>query len=81
MVFYCVVDCKWNAWNPGTCTKTCGGGTKTKTRTKKVSASHDGKDCEGPSSVEENCNVQKCPGDICVFQCPPIVFLLVEFIL
>ena len=81
IVFYCVVDCKWNDWIPGTCSKTCGGGTKTKTRTEKVSAEHGGKNCDGPSSAEENCNIQKCPGNERVYQFLLIAFLKVRFIL
>lgn len=26
-------------------------------------ADHDGEDCDGPSSIEESCNAQECPGD------------------
>ena len=62
--FYDIVDCEWNDWSHDPCTKTCGEGTKTKTRTEKVLADHGGKSCDGPRSVEEICNIKECPGDM-----------------
>ena len=56
------VDCKWNDWINGTCTKTCGGGSRTNTRTENVTAAHGGKACVGNASSEEICSVQPCPG-------------------
>ena len=58
-----IVDCEWNDWIKGTCSKSCGGGTRTNTRTKKVSAAHGGEECDGAAAVEETCNVKKCPGN------------------
>ena len=61
-----IVDCEWHDWTNGTCSKSCGGGARTNTRTEKVSAAHGGELCEGSTSIEESCNVQKCPGyEIC----------------
>ena len=59
-----IVDCEWNDWNIGTCTKSCGGGTRTNTRTTKDLADHGGKECDGVASLQENCNSQPCPGYI-----------------
>ena len=62
-----IVDCEWNVWSVGTCTKTCGAGARINTRTKKVSAENGGKNCEGSSTVQEGCNNQECPGYINVY--------------
>ena len=56
------VDCEWNDWTNGACSKSCGGGIRTNVRTERVSKAHGGKPCEGAASVEENCNAQGCPG-------------------
>ena len=37
---------------------------RTNTRKENVSADHGGNECEGPTSIEESCNVQECPGKI-----------------
>jgi len=31
-------------------------------RSKKVNAEHEGEECDGETSIEEDCNVQECPG-------------------
>ena len=70
-----IVDCEWNDWINGTCTKSCGGGTRTNTRTKKVSAAHGGEDCDGPAAIKDSCNVQNCPGNeifYCLLSCSEI---------
>ena len=55
------IDCEWNDWELGMCSKPCGGGTRTNTRTKKSEEENGGK-CEGENTVEEPCNAQSCPG-------------------
>ena len=55
------VDCVWGNWQNGTCSKTCGDGEVTRTRSKKVEAANGGKDCDGESVVLENCTSQPCP--------------------
>ena len=55
------VNCEWNNWEKGTCSKTCGGGTQTNTRTIKVEASEGGTECTGESSETLDCNTQECP--------------------
>ena len=72
---YDIVDCKWNDWTIGTCSKTCGGGIRTNTRTEKVAAAYGGIKCNGFASIEENCNSQGCPGDIIFL----LHFLLQDF--
>ena len=72
---YKLVHCKWDAWEVGECSVTCGGGNRTKTRTEKVSSSFGGEECEGLSSITETCNVQECPGTITVELSGKIVFL------
>ena len=59
---YNEVDCQWNDWTIGTCSATCGDGTRTNTRTEKVFAAHGGEECNGPASIQESCNIQVCPG-------------------
>ena len=54
------VNCIWNDWQIGECSKTCAGGTRTNTRTKKVQEAHGGT-CIGNENVKEICNTQKCP--------------------
>ena len=56
------VHCEWNDWVEGECSKECGGGMKTNTRTEKVSAEHGGEECPGPDSEEVSCNEHECPG-------------------
>ena len=57
------VDCEWSDWSIGDCSKICGGGTRTKTRTEKLPAAHGGVTCEGFASIAENCSTHECPGD------------------
>ena len=55
------VHCVWNSWKIGACSKTCGAGTRTNTRTKKVHEKDGGK-CSGPSSETKSCFERECPG-------------------
>ena len=61
------VDCEWDEWKIGECSKTCGGGTQTNTRIKKIMEKHGGKKCSGSSSKEIKCNVQECSGRKCIY--------------
>ena len=58
------VDCEWNEWQVGECSVTCGDGSRTNSRTKKVKESdgtvEDGT-CEGDETMVEDCNTQDCP--------------------
>lgn len=56
----CPVDCVVSEWSPFTdCTKTCGGGIKTRRRTVLVSDKYGGKVCP-PLIQNEICNTEKC---------------------
>ena len=57
-----IVDCEWDEWTNGTCSKSCGGGLMTRTRKPKRDAAHGGKNCTGDPRIHESCNVQECPG-------------------
>lgn len=55
----CVVSA-WSAWSP--CSKPCGGGTRTRTRTVETAAANGGQPC--PTLTEStSCNDQPCPVD------------------
>lgn len=58
------VDCTWASWNSWSiCTNSCGGGTRTKNRTKFVTEAYGGT-CQGNATETQVCNEQKCPGKI-----------------
>ena len=57
-----IVNCEWTDWVISECSKTCGGGKRTKARDTKIKASHNGKECSGLAIVDEDCNMQFCPG-------------------
>ena len=68
----CPVNCLWSTWNKGGCSKTCGKGTLTYTRTKKTVEAHGGTceghckgDCEETKKVKNGCNLQECPALDC----------------
>ena len=57
----CKVNCEmndWGAWSD--CSKTCGGGTTTRSRTVKVQARNGGNSCP-TTSESASCNTQPCP--------------------
>ena len=55
-----IENCSWSAWTEGTCSNTCDGGLKTKTRTK-ITVESCGGFCEGSSSLKVQCNTHSCP--------------------
>jgi len=61
----CPVDGGWSDFAGWTsCTKTCGGGTQTRSRTcTKPAPSHGGRPCQGQSQERRSCNVYYCPVD------------------
>ena len=55
-------DCVWESWSTWlSCSKTCGGGTETRSRQKKK-AEQNGGNCSGSRSESKSCNTQPCPG-------------------
>ncbi|XP_031561318.1 hemicentin-1-like [Actinia tenebrosa] len=58
----CPVNGGWSAYSAySKCTKSCGGGTQTRTRTcTNPPPSHGGANCVGPSSETQACNSQAC---------------------
>lgn len=58
----CPIDCKLSPWDTGVCSKTCGGGWKTDTRTVLVRPAGSGKQCPIPLHLKrrEACNPNKC---------------------
>ena len=56
----CPVDGQWSAWNAwGSCSKKCGTGSQTSTRTC-VGQAFGGKACAGSTSKSQSCNTQAC---------------------
>jgi len=57
------IDGQWSAWGEySTCTKTCGGGTQTRTRTcSNPAPSLGGSQCPGLASESRDCNTDSCP--------------------
>ena len=57
--------CKWNDWNDWSeCSKPCGGGEQTRTRTVKDLAINGGSDCRGKPVEIRYCNEHECPGEV-----------------
>ena len=54
----------WGKWSGfGVCSKTCGGGTKSRSRKcNNPSPAHGGRKCSGSSTQSAQCNTQHCPG-------------------
>ena len=61
-IFYLLVDCVWDDWTTGECSKSCAGGFRTKVREPKQEAEYGGEECIGDSEVIEECNTNQCPG-------------------
>ena len=53
------MDCEWSAWKIGECSVTCGGGTRTNTRSKTVEENNYGV-CIGEPIAKEDCNNHNC---------------------
>ena len=66
IVFYSV-DGKWSEWRDwGECSRSCGGGFHTRSRTcTEPPPRHGGKDCSGKPDETRPCNTQSCPGTTC----------------
>ncbi|KAM5295479.1 hemicentin-1 isoform 1-T1 [Glossophaga mutica] len=59
----CPVDGGWSEWSPWEeCTRSCGHGNRTRTRTcNNPSAQHGGRPCEGSAVEMIMCNIRPCP--------------------
>ena len=69
-MFYESVHGAWTGWNGwSSCTATCGGGTKSRSRSctnpKPVNG---GKTCSGSSTEKPTCNTNGCPGKLKYYQ-------------
>ena len=53
------VDCQWSPWTLGSCSKTCGVGTRTNTRAK-LTVERNGGTCSGFATMTESCNNADC---------------------
>ena len=60
---FLAVQCVWDDWNIGACSKSCGTGTRTNNRTKLIVESGGG-NCTGQHTETEVCGVTECPGNI-----------------
>jgi hypothetical protein len=57
------VDCVWGEYGEwSTCSATCGGGTRTRTRPEDIPASNGGGICTGSATETGTCNPDACPG-------------------
>ncbi|KAJ8315426.1 hypothetical protein KUTeg_007576 [Tegillarca granosa] len=65
MINYLIVDGFWASWTSwGSCTTTCGGGSRSRSRTcTNPQPQYGGADCQGTSFEMEACNTQNCPID------------------
>ena len=55
------MDCEWDDWVEGDCSRTCGAGQQNNTRVKLVEEANGGT-CTGESSNVTSCLVSECPG-------------------
>ncbi|XP_034329440.2 SCO-spondin isoform X1 [Magallana gigas] len=58
----CPIDGRWSSWGSyGTCSVTCGGGTRSRSRTcTSPSPQYGGASCPGANSMSQDCNTQVC---------------------
>ena len=62
-----LVDCEWDVWVIGECSKTCSNGNELEngvqidTRGKKQEALFGGEECEGEATRQGECNTDPCP--------------------
>ena len=62
----CSINCVWSSWRSWeTCSKTCGGGTQVRRRSKTQAAQYGGTECTGNSIAYKNCNTNSCPRQAC----------------
>lgn len=60
----CPVHCELGDWSLWTlCSKSCGGGLSSRSRTEKIAAMYGGNLCTGSTSQDQACNANPCPVD------------------
>ena len=58
-----LVDCEWDEFGEWTsCSKTCGSGEHSRTRTVKTIQKNGGDSCPGEATEIQSCNTDSCPG-------------------
>uniref|UniRef100_UPI000EF4EB44 coadhesin-like n=1 Tax=Ciona intestinalis TaxID=7719 RepID=UPI000EF4EB44 len=58
----CPVHCSWGNWGRyGSCSRNCGGGTQTRSRSVAIQPSCGGSGCPGSTVQSQRCNAQCCP--------------------
>ena len=58
-----LVDCEWDVFGEWiSCSKTCGGGEKSRTRSVKTIEQNGGNPCNGEATEIQSCNTDSCPG-------------------
>ena len=63
LLIFILVDCVWNEYGEwSSCTKTCGGGTRFRSRSKHIEDSNGGDKCTGSERQDEDCNNDECIG-------------------
>ena len=68
--YHCVVDGGWSSWRRGPCSKSCGGGTRQRTRVcNNPQPDCGGKECHGPIVDVESCNTNIYPGKTFTYIC------------
>ena len=61
--FIFLVDCEWNDFGEWTsCSKTCGGGERSRSRIVKTIEQKGGNPCTGEATEVESCNTNSCTG-------------------
>ena len=67
--FIFAVNCKWSNWRSySSCSKTCGGGTQSRSRSKTINEANGGS-CPGSSTMTRDCNTQNCPSKYLFWLC------------
>ena len=60
----CPVDCEWGSFDEwSSCSKTCGGGEMSRSRSEVVLAIDGGRKCKGEAVETKSCNTNACPVD------------------
>ena len=63
LLYLVAVDCQWNNFDDWTaCSKTCGSGQQSRTRTIMTEADNGGAACTGATKETRECNTDSCTG-------------------